>query len=448
MSSRLQQFALYGAGIALLFNPWCLQLVSALGVSLLAYVSTVTLIPRVGDAFIRRGFSGKDMNKAEKKIIPETMGVVCALVYFICMIVFIPFLFYKYLVPNGVKPTSEVGWMNRERAIASHFPHNHLVEYLAALLSILSISLLGILDDLFDIRWRHKFFLPAIAAIPLLVVYYVDCDKTYVSVPTVLRPFLSRSIVDLGVLYYMYMAAVAIFCPNSINIIAGINGVEAGQSLVLAIMVCLNDVLFLVRPGTTTDAIHLHLLSLYLLLPLVAVTLGLLKYNWWPSRVFVGDTYCYFAGMVLAVAGILGHFSKTLLLFFLPQIFNFVLSIPQLFGLVPCPRHRLPRFNPETGLLQNSYVDFTDTPNLPKKTKLSILLFERLRLIKVEYEPKTGRILRCTNFTIINFLLAHLGTMREDHLTMVVMALQFGVGVFALFFRHVLAPIAYRNDNL
>ncbi len=43
-----------------------------------------------------------------------------------------------------------------------------------------------------------------------------------------------------------------------------------------------------------------------------------------------------------AVVGILGHFSKTLLLFLLPQIFNFIYSSPQLFKLYPCPRHRLP----------------------------------------------------------------------------------------------------------
>lgn len=48
--------------------------------------------------------------------------------------------------------------------------------------------------------------------------------------------------------------------------------------------------------------------------------------------------------MTLAVVGILGHFSKTLLLFFLPQIVNFIYSIPQLYALVPCPRHRLPRW--------------------------------------------------------------------------------------------------------
>ena len=63
----------------------------------------------------------------------------------------------------------------------------------------------------------------------------------------------------------------------------------------------------------------------------------------YPSRVFVGDTYCYFAGMTFAVVGILGHFSKTMMLFFIPQVLNFLYSIPQLFGLVPCPRHRLPK---------------------------------------------------------------------------------------------------------
>ncbi|KAF5270899.1 hypothetical protein FQR65_LT17762, partial [Abscondita terminalis] len=46
---------------------------------------------------------------------------------------------------------------------------------------------------------------------------------------------------------------------------------------------------------------------------------ALLKHNWYPSKVFVGDTFCYLSGMTFAVVGILGHFSKTTLLFFIPQ---------------------------------------------------------------------------------------------------------------------------------
>ena len=98
------------------------------------------------------------------------------------------------------------------------------------------------------------------------------------------------------------------------------------------------------------------LFSAYVMMPTAATSFALLSYNWYPSRVFVGDTYTYYAGMTIAVAGILGHFSQTLLIFLIPQVFNFAYSIPQLFGIVFCPRHRLPKFDPQTGLL-------TATPN-------------------------------------------------------------------------------------
>jgi len=56
--------------------------------------------------------------------------------------------------------------------------------------------------------------------------------------------------------------------------------------------------------------------------------------------------------MVFGVIGITGHFSKTLMLFFIPQLLNFAISVPQLLGLIPCPRHRLPRLNKATNKLE------------------------------------------------------------------------------------------------
>ncbi len=43
-----------------------------------------------------------------------------------------------------------------------------------------------------------------------------------------------------------------------------------------------------------------HLFSAYLMLPLATTSLALLHFNWYPSRVFVGDTFTYFAGMTIA----------------------------------------------------------------------------------------------------------------------------------------------------
>ena len=59
------------------------------------------------------------------------------------------------------------------------------------------MALLGMADDIFDIRWRHKVFLPAIASIPLLLVYYVDFNVTVVVTPKFLLGHLPH-LIDLG----------------------------------------------------------------------------------------------------------------------------------------------------------------------------------------------------------------------------------------------------------
>jgi len=353
---------------------------------------------------------------------PESMGLVCASVYILLLILFIPFAFSPVSLS-----ASEAQYTVREGIVVNAFPHYQvrylsfpfayklmrrmkLSVYLSSLLSLLIATMLGFLDDVFDIRWRHKIPIPIIASIPLLMVYYADNGNTHIVVPIPFRPFFG-SLLNLGTpshiffrfcyqwmriigpLYYLYMSLLSTFSTNSINILAGINGSEVSQAVIIALSVILNDLLYLpwsagfrvplhllgsraeVEVGGvwsagmaygSTQLVERHLFSLYFMLPLVGVCLGFLFHNWcansltvrdwrlilthrtrrYPSRAFPGDTLCYVTGMAFAVVGIQAHFSKTLLLFFLPQIFNFILSCPQLFGLVPCPRHRVPRYEP------------------------------------------------------------------------------------------------------
>ncbi|KAF9582022.1 tunicamycin resistance protein [Lunasporangiospora selenospora] len=318
-----------------------------IGFAVLAGIITWFAVPALSEIFIKAGLKGMDLCKKSKQIIPESMGMVAGLIYLVVMFLFIPFPFMKWFAASQDGRQEELALLT--------FPHLKLAELLSALLSIQSMVFLGFADDVLDIRWRFKMPLPAIAAIPLLVVYWVNAGVTYIVVPIPLRPILGH-LIDLGVLYYIYMGMVAIFCTHSINIMAGINGVEVGQSLVIAVSIALNDILFLQSSSSSAPAIETHLFSLYFILPFIGVSVGLFIHNRYPSRVFIGDTYCYFAGMTFAVVGILAHYSKTLLLFFIPQIFNFLLSAPQLFRLVPCPRHRIPRFNRGTGLMEPSRV--------------------------------------------------------------------------------------------
>ena len=399
------------------------------------------------------------------------MGAVCAVVYLLTIIIFIPFPFYRDIVAatsGGGNREFEFERYDVEHGRILHrFPHSKvrivrtcfptriklirdlkLASYLSAILSLQSIVLLGIGDDLFDIRWRHKLFIPAFAVIPMLVVYFVDYGVTTVVVPVQLEQHLGN-MVDLGWLYYAYMAAIAIFCPNSINILAGVNGIEVSQSIIIGFLLLANDAISLYsapsrrNPHPATDP---HLFSIYLLLPFIGVSVALWWHNWYPAKVFVGDTYCYFAGMVFAIVGILGHFSKTLLLLLVPQIANFVYSAPQLFHLVPCPRHRLPFFNARTGLLEPSVTQWPKPPAQPVALVLSLLERLPIPLLRTKRNGR-GEVIESTNLTILNLWLVWFGPMREDRLATGLLIMQALCGALGLFVRHELALLVFRQDN-
>ncbi|KAB5592607.1 UDP-N-acetylglucosamine--dolichyl-phosphate N-acetylglucosaminephosphotransferase [Ceratobasidium theobromae] len=450
---------------------------ASLGFAGLAMSATTILIPPLGEAFRKAGFQGKDMLKKAEQPIPECAGLICASVYCLLLILFIPYPFSDVF--------AKCKHASLEGLACGSFPHNELAVYLAAILSLLMATLLGFLDDVFDIRWRHKLPIPLVAAIPLLLVYYAENGQTDVVVPIPLRRWLGTNL-DLGPLYYLYMALLSTFTTNSINILAGMNGIEVGQALIIAISVALNDLLYLpwsfrfnigsLELGGVYGAglahgskllVGRHLLSLYFMLPLIGVCSGLLWHNWYPARVFPGDTFCYFTGMAFAVVGINGHFSKTLLLFFVPQIFNFVLSCPQLFGLVPCPRHRLPKIHPENPkLLIPSTTDFDEKP-ASKIAELTLELLALVGLTRITYGPpvrkqangtsssksksdprKAGkRIMNSTNLTLPNVLLCTFGPMSEPTLVKTVMGIQILGTVLAFCVRYGLAGLVYDGDR-
>jgi UDP-N-acetylglucosamine--dolichyl-phosphate N-acetylglucosaminephosphotransferase len=43
-----------------------------------------------------------------------------------------------------------------------------------------------------------------------------------------------------------------------------------------------------------------------LLVTFLSTAIALMKLNAYPAKIFIGDTFCYFAGIVLAIAAIMG----------------------------------------------------------------------------------------------------------------------------------------------
>ncbi|KAF5369569.1 hypothetical protein D9758_002571 [Tetrapyrgos nigripes] len=273
-------------------------LYTSVGFSIFALGATLYLVPALGPTFIKARLFGKDLLKTYADPIPESMGLVCASIYILSLILFIPFAFSDALLTKSTKTP--------EGITVTEFPHQQLAVYLSSLLSLLISAMLGFLDDVFDIRWRHKLPIPIIASIPLLMVYFAERGNTNVVVPLPLR-FLFGTLINLGPLYYVYMSLLSTFATNSINILAGINGSEVSQALIIAISVILNDLLYLPWPVDFRVPVHLlgsksevefggvwsagmaygskelverHLFSLYFMLPLLAVCAGFMYHNW------------------------------------------------------------------------------------------------------------------------------------------------------------------------
>ena len=404
-----------------------LTVVSGCG-GLLAY----QVIPKFRDMFIKANLFGVDLNKRSGEKVPEATGVITGCIFLMICFVLIPLTYKDHL---------HLDLLDQHQP-AADFPHSEFVQLVAALLSITCMLLLGFADDVLDLRWRHKLLLPSLASLPLLMVYYVTTNRTEIVVPVVLRWLLGYSM-HLGLLYYLYMGLLAVFCTNAINILAGINGLEVGQSIVIAASLAIFNLLSL--GGSSA---HHHIFSLYFLLPYLATSIALLAHNWYPSKVFPGDTFCYFSGMTFAVVAILGHFSKTLLLFFIPQVINFLYSLPQLFHLVPCPRHRLPKYDSATDKVGISVSRFpVGEVGGPGRACLAVLAASRLATVTrtvVEVEPdRTVEMVECNNLTLLNLLLRLTGPLHEARLTLLLLALQLVCSVLAFTVRYPLAWLLY-----
>ncbi|KAF7684442.1 UDP-N-acetylglucosamine--dolichyl-phosphate N-acetylglucosaminephosphotransferase [Astathelohania contejeani] len=152
---------------------------------------------------------------------------------------------------------------------------------------ILLVTLMGLIDDLYGLSWKYKIVFPS-----LMVKGKI-------------------------------MSLISIFIVNSVNILSGINGLEISQYLVMAF--------FMYRK--TKDI--LFLIFILALLPLFAE-------NAYPAQVFGGNTFSFFGGATLFYLAYRTNMVWYLMAHHHLQIFNFVLSIPQLIGVYPCPRHRMP----------------------------------------------------------------------------------------------------------
>lgn len=232
------------------------------------------------------GIVGKDMNKKDKRKIPEAGGVWVSVAASFGILLYVAFNTYTF----------------------KHYPN--IDELLALALMLFMASFLGFLDDI--LGWKkglkpiYRVIMMAPLAIPLVVI------KAGFS--TMAIPFLGR--VDFGLLYPLVLVPIGILgASNAFNMIAGYNGLEASQGILLlgftALYCYMKGIGISISPAVI----------------MIAALLGFLIFNWYPAKVFPGNTLTYGLGAYYASLIIIGNFEKFGILLFTLYFIEFLLFL-------------------------------------------------------------------------------------------------------------------------
>ncbi|RFA34457.1 undecaprenyl-phosphate alpha-N-acetylglucosaminyl 1-phosphate transferase [Virgibacillus dokdonensis] len=174
----------------------------------------------------------------------------------------------------------------------------------AIIIGAVIMLLTGFVDDIFELKPYYKLFGQITAAI-VVVSSGLIIEKLTV-------PFLGT--VHLDGWAYVITILWIVGASNAINLIDGLDGLAAGVSaiglssiLVMAIM-------------------DYRIVVAYLCIVLVGSCIGFLYHNFYPAKIFMGDTGALFLGYAIAIVSMMGLFKNVALFSFIIPII--VIAIP------------------------------------------------------------------------------------------------------------------------
>jgi len=262
------------------------ELILAGLILLFSFVLTVFLTRRWIRSAKAAKLVGKDMNKQDYPSIPRSGGLVVAIV--ICF----SLLFYIFLKTFSLLGT----------------PSTHIVEVFAISATVLLAGFIGFIDDV--LGWKEgltqlqKVLLTVPIALPLTVI---NAGQSIIQLPILGN-------VDLGMLYPLLVVPLGVIgATNGFNLLAGYNGLEASMGLVI----------FAVFGFTGLYVGKLWIAFIAFIV--YACLLAFLAFNWYPAKVFPGNSFTYAIGALIATLAILGDMERIALWLFMPYFLEILL---------------------------------------------------------------------------------------------------------------------------
>ncbi|MFO7792486.1 MAG: hypothetical protein R6W73_05835 [Candidatus Saliniplasma sp.] len=225
-------------------------------------------------SFGHAGINGKDMHKKHKPHVPE-MGGLSALMGFVVGLSLL---------------------LAEKRGLDEPF-------FLTALIGIIGAGLIGMVDDMVNVRQRAKALLPYLFTIPFGIQMMGRSLEFFGF--RIEHPYILLLIVPFGVTC----------AANASNMLEGFNGLGAG----LAIIISTSLIILIYLEGGPN-------LGFYILFPLLGAVMGFGVFNLYPSLIFPGDTFTLFSGAAIGIAAILSDLITPGIILFLPMIAEFFLK--------------------------------------------------------------------------------------------------------------------------
>jgi UDP-N-acetylglucosamine--dolichyl-phosphate N-acetylglucosaminephosphotransferase len=230
-------------------------------------------------AFPSKGISGIDIHKPDRPVRAEMGGL-------------------AVLVALALSSTLFLGFDYNADGSAVLF---------AAVASTIALTgVVGVADDVLEISQKVKPFLVVVAAAPLML--YLS-QRAFIFVPLLGN-------VHLGLLYPLVAVPLAITTSaNFSNLLAGFNGLEAGCAAIsLGTMSFLSDL-----NGHPTVAVLGAIMTF--------AYVGFLALNWYPARIFPGDSGTLMAGAALAAMGLASGLEFEAIVLSVPAAMDFALKM-------------------------------------------------------------------------------------------------------------------------
>ncbi len=266
-----------------------------------AFIGTYFIIPKFIIFLEKIGLMGTDQQKATKPKVAEMAGPAILFGFLGGIFLFLWLRIFLFGTLPGL---------------------TGLKELMAGILTIIIITLVGMLDDLSALmKMREKEFtgnekriglkqwqkplLTLVAAVPLMATM---AGTTAMQVPLF-------GTIDFGILYPLLIVPLAIVgASNATNMLAGLNGLEAGLGIVLLGGMGIYAWLF---GGFVAGVIALVM---------AAALAAFLLWNNYPAKIFPGDSTTYLIGTTVAVVAVVGNIEKFAIFCFIPWFVEFFLK--------------------------------------------------------------------------------------------------------------------------